>query len=175
MVKAQLVDYFETNSLFYANQFGFRANRSTQDAVFAFIDEIYKAKNNNLNTSTSFLYLSKAFNFVNHSILLRKLQHYGIDKTCLNWFKSYLEDRTQFTTIGSFVSDKAKVGNGVPQGSVLGPILYLIYVNDINYNNITSKIIMFADDSVLIQSNPNLETASHNLKEDMITISNYFR
>lgn len=120
------------------------------------------------------LNLSKAFNCVVHSILLDKLKHYGIRGKCFNWFESYLKDRLQFTTIGSNISSKVKVPNGVPQGSVLGPILYLIYVNDIEYCNLKSRILMFADDTVVISSHIDPQQASVQLSNDLDVLSNYF-
>lgn len=118
--------------------------------------------------------LSKAFNCVNHNILLNKLSHFGIRGTCLDWFRSYLENRIQFTTLGKYKSSNKIVPNGVPQGSVLGPILYLIYVNDIEFCNISSRIFMFADDTVLVSSHTSPKEASKVLEKDLVTVSNYF-
>lgn len=174
VVKKQLVGYFEDNLLFYNLQFGFRENRSTQDAIFILSDEIFKAKNQKLNTCVAYLDLSKAFNCVDHNKLMSKFWHYGIRGKCHEWFTSYLENRTQYTVIGETKSTGAVVPTGVPQGSVLGPIMYLVYVNDINYVDVSSKILMFADDSVLIQSHPDPVIASDNLREDLIKITDYF-
>lgn len=112
-VKKQLVEYFESNHLFFNYQFGFRANRSTQDAIFLLVDEILRARNDRLYTCTGYLDLSKAFNCVDHNILLQKLNHYGVRGNCLAWFQSYLKNRLQFTTIGSHTSDKTIVPNGL--------------------------------------------------------------
>lgn len=105
---------------------------------------------------------------------MMKFWHYGIREKCYDWFKNFLENRTQFTTIGESRPTNAIVPTGVPQGSVLGPIMYLIYVNDINYINVSSKIFMFADDSVLIQSHPDPNVASDNLRNDLLEIMDYF-
>lgn len=174
-VKKQLVGYFEFNSLFYNLQFGFRSGKSIQDAIFVLTNEIFNARNRGKHTATAFLDLSKAFNCVDHCILIKKLEHYGIKGTCLNWFKSYLMNRTQYTSIGNHKSQNAYVNNGVPQGSVLGPILYLINVNDIGFNNIKSKVIMFADDSVILSSHIDPVQAATQLNEGLIQVTSYFR
>lgn len=173
-VKKQLVDYFEGNGIFYDWQFGFRSNRSVNDAVFLLVDEIFNAKNSGLNVCTAFLNLTKAFNYVDHKIIIKKLKHYGINEICLKWFTSYFENRTQYTVIGNSSSLKDTVTCGVQQGSVLGPILYLIYVNDINYCKINSKILMFADDLVLISIDEDPTVATNNLKRDLDAVMNYF-
>lgn len=150
------------------------SNRSVYDAIFLLTDEIFKAKNNGQNVCTAFLNLTKTFNCVDHEIIIKKLNHYGISETCLKWFISYLDNRSQYTVIGNISSVKELVPCGIPKGSVLGPILYLIYVNDINYCKIDSKIIMFADDSVLLSIHHDPVTATENLKKDMIVIKKYF-
>lgn len=137
-------------------------------------DEILKARNNNLNVCTAFLDLTKAFNCVDHSIIIKKLQHYSIDGSCLRWFASYLDKRTQFTFMGNHSSEKEFVPCRVPQGSVLGPILYLIYVNDIGTCNINSKVIMFADDSVLFSLHQDPHIATDNLRNDLEIVRDYF-
>lgn len=160
--------------MFYNLQFGFRAGRSVHDAIFCLVDRLWGSRNTGLYSSVAFLDLSKAFNCVQHDVLLEKLEHYGVKGMCHKWLTSYLKDRMQFTQINEFVSNVVRVGSGVPQGSVLGPILYLIYVNDINYIGLDSMVIMFADDSVLISSHKDPVSACRSLESDILNVSNYF-
>ena len=107
-------------------------------------------------TLAIFLDMSKAFDTISHDILIRKLEHYGIRGTCKDWFASYLTNRFQYTEIHGEQSTYLNINTGVPQGSILGPILFLIYVNDIkNCSNL--NILCFADDTTAYKSGPNIE------------------
>ena len=105
-----------------------------------------------------FIDLQKAFDTVDHGILLSKLNHYGVRGASYQWFKSYLTGRQQYTTIAHLKSDLRSINYGVPQGSVLRPILFLLYINDLNQTIVHSKVYHFADDS-------NFLYASHSLKK----------
>lgn len=172
-----IVRYFEENDIFYEHQFGFRSGRATMDAVYFLVDKICNNKNNGLYTSVAFIDLTKAFNCVNHSILLKKLSHYGFKGVVLKWFESYLTERKQFTRLDSNLhdSDIVNVASGVPQGSVLGPILYLIYINNVGSNRLDSDILMFADDSVLIKTGTTIQENCKQLESDLKLISDYFK
>ena len=145
----QLYKYFESNSYLVNSQFGFRRNKSTTHAIMNFLEYLY----NNLDESklilSVFLDFRKAFDSVDHKILLSKLQIYGIRGQALDWFQSYLINRKQFVRINGFDSDLKLVPCGVPQGSILGPLLFLIYINDITMCSNLFKYILYADDSTL--------------------------
>ena len=118
---------------------------------------IRKALDENKFVCGVFIDLQKAFDSVDHVILLSKLNHYGVKGVSYQWFKSYLTGKQQYTTIAHLKSDLRSINYGVPQGSVLGPILFLLYVNDLNQAIVHSKIHHFADDT-------NFLYASHSLK-----------
>ena len=104
-----------------------------------------------------FIDLAKAFDTVNHKILLGKLEHYGIRGVTLSWFRSYLTNRKQYVVIDKYKSDCAQITCGVPQGSILGPLLFLVYINDLNYASKILQTIMFADDTNLFLTGKSLD------------------
>ena len=149
----RLLDFLEHNHILYEHQYGFRKKHNTVQPIIQMLR--YISEHNDLPskefTSAIFLDLSKAFDCISHNILLRKLNHYGIRGTCHSWFESYLSNRSQFTEINNIRSSLRFVTCGVPQGSILGPILFLLYVNDIN--SCTSlNILCYADDTTAFSS-----------------------
>ena len=119
-------------------------------ALTILIDKLHTAMDHDFFSLGVYLDLSKAFDTVDHSILLQKLQFYGIKGVAFNWLKNYLSDRQQYVVYNGVKSDMGKINCGVPQGSILGPLLFLLYVNDMHTACRSSFIMLFADDTTYL-------------------------
>ena len=128
IVANRIFSYLTQNSLLTGDQIGFRLKFSTELAIHHLTQNIYNALDNRMYQLTVFCDLSKVFDTINHDILLEKLELYGIRGSAHNWFRSYLSSWKQFTVYNSSTSHHKSINCGVPQGSVLGPILFLIYI-----------------------------------------------
>ena len=148
----RLYTFLEKNKCIYDLQFGFRQNHSTNHALLSMTQEIKDTIEKGNLAIGVFVDFQKAFDTVNHQILLRKLQHYGIRGTSNAWFESYLMKRRQSVAINGTMSETAFTKHGVPQGSVLGPLLFLIYINDLHTCIKHSTVRHFADDTNLLYS-----------------------
>lgn len=145
-------NFLYANGALYENQYGFRSGRSCEHALLLAQNEITSILNKNQIAILLLIDFSKAFDMVDHKILLHKLQHYGIRGPAYSWFKSYLEGRTQFVELGGKQSSTMPLKYGVPQGSILGPLLFIIYINDIPEVHRLAKFILYADDANIIIS-----------------------
>ena len=152
VVYNQLYDYFTLHNLLYNSQHGFKRLHSTETATLEFIDRIYKVLDSGELPITVFLDLSKAFDTLDHGILLQKLKHYGVTGISLKWFESYLMNRSQYVQLDSGYSNPLHITTGVPQGSILGPLLFIIYINDLYLASPKFESILYADDTTLISS-----------------------
>ena len=154
----RLINYLDKHTLLANNQYGFRKNRSISLALLHLHDKITCDVDEKKYTAGLFLDLSKAFDTVNHSILLGKLDHYGIRGLALEWGKSYFCNRLQYVEFNGISSSYKEILCRVAQGSVLGPLFFLIYINDICHLSNLYDLVLFADDKNLFFSHTDIQT-----------------
>ncbi len=145
----QLYEFFQNKKLFYNAQYGFRKEHSTEFAALELVDRIIIEMDKTDTPINIFLDLSKAFDTLDHKILLEKLEYYGIKGTAHKLMESYITDRKQFVEINDVKSNTLTLTTGVPQGSILGPLLFLIYINDVALSSRLFDFIIYADDTSL--------------------------
>ena len=152
VMNSQLMHYFTSNKLFSSQQYGFRANRSTELAALGLMDRNINNMNKNLTPINIYVDLSKAFDCLNHDILLSKLRFYGLSDDALSFLKNYLTSRDQYVQLGNIKSECHAISCGIPQGSVMCPLLFNIVIDDLKSATSKFDLVMYADDTTLVST-----------------------
>ena len=173
LIHSQLSTYLESDSLLSEKQHGFRKNHSTIHSVAQLTDYISKKMDVRLPTLAAFVDFRKAFDCVQHPLLLSKLKQLGFDTSTIDWIASYLSDRSQRVLANEVYSPYLKVTQGVPQGSVLGPLFYIVYANDLSKIVKNCEIALYADDTVLFTANNDFARSVANLQSDLVSLNRW--
>ena len=174
IIHYQLYSYLEENKLLSENQYGFRKDRSTGLAIFDVLRDLFDNWNENKYSCCIFVDFSRAFDSIDHNILAEKLKLYGLDVTSQRFMMEYMTCRKQTTIVNSCVSPEAQVTYGTAQGSILGPLIIILYVNDI-FKTIDSEnsIRMYADDTLLICKDENINKVTEKAQDAFQNIENW--
>ena len=175
IIYERLYSFFVSQNIMNPQQFGFRKGHSTSHALNFSIEHIQKSLAKHMHVLAIFIDFSKAFDTIDHKILLHKLWHYGIRGNAHSLLQDYLSKRTQYTNILNEESDKALVIYGVPQGSVLGPLLFLIYINDLIECSEQASFVLFADDTNIFVAGKSYNEAVEKANSILSCVSNYTR
>ena len=173
IVHHQLHSFLSEHKLLNPYQCGFRRNHSTKFAAIAFLDYIRRRMDLGLLAGAVFIDLRKAFDSVDHEILISKLESYGLRNIELDWFRNYLTDRKQLVSLGKELSDPCLITSGVPQWSILSPLLFVLFVNDLPIVLERCQILMYADDTVMYFAASNAQEISSTLTSELAKVSDW--
>ena len=171
----KIYNFLTCENILYTSQYGFRHGHSTIQATSELLFNILNGFENNKYSLALFLDLSKAFDTIDHSIMLKKLEYYGIRGLPLSWFKSYLSNRKQYVLYHGKKSKVQNVNCGVPQGSVLGPLLFLLYVNDLPNTLNLCKALLFADDTTIFYTHDDIDILYQTVNNELSEANEWFR
>ena len=172
VVHNQLLSYFLTNKILSQHQYGFLPEKSTHESIFSVIRHIYSSINNNKIVGVLFLDIAKAFNCINHQVLYEKMRRVGLSDRAIAWFITYL-DRSQVTKYGDKISDAMALTAGIAQGTILGPLLFIFYINDCVNILDKVKISMFTDDYILYLCGNNWNVIHHVMQRELNNFSEW--
>ena len=180
VIYIHVYSFLEEHNILYDSQYGFRSKRSCNQAITKLTGRLLQAKEQSLHSAAIFLDLSKAFNTLNHEVLLAKLHKYGIRGTATDWFRHYLMDQTLQVKVpvsSNYVSysDCYDITYGTAQGSCLGPLLFILFCNDIQYLPLYGHLILFADDTTLLSSQRSIKFLKYTLQHDMELLIQWFK
>ena len=176
----RLYSYLEKNQLLYSSKYGFRPKRSCEQAIIELVGYVLQSKNCNKHSASIFLDLSKAFDTLEHSILLQKLERCGVHGVVLNWFESYSKNRSLVAKITTgpnkiVKSDSFDITYGTAQGSCLGPLLFIIFMNEIHLLPLYSNVILFADNMTIFNSHKSQKFLKYSLQHDLNLMIDWFK
>ena len=175
VVHRQLLEYFHQNNLISIDQSAYLKHHNTQTALHRVIDDWTDNVCCNIFTGICSFDIKKCFDTINHELLLRKLHHYGIRNNELNWFRSYLSGRSQYVKCNGELSSQRNVSIGVPQGSTLGPLLFIIFINDISQNVGLGTTNLFADDTLVYCHASSVKELNENLQNCVNDVVKWYR
>ena len=173
IVVSSMMQHFEENNILTRNQHGFRRQRSCETQLLELSEELFTSMEKGQQTDVLIMDFAKAFDRVNHGLLLHKLQRYGVNSSTLTWIASFLKDRSQVVVVNGSSSSSVPVKSGVPQGSVLGPCLFLAFINDLP-ENLSSTSRLFADDTAVYGTVNNYVDAAE-LQQDLLRLEEWER
>ena len=173
IIHGQTKDYLDQNNILYKYQSGFRTKHSTDTCLSLLNDKILTGIDNGMLTGMILIDLQKAFDTIDHEIFFSKMSHLGFSQATISWYKSYLTNRTFLVNVENELSSPGDLSCGVPQGSILGPLIFLLYVNDMS-NSVDCDLLLYADDSCLVFTSPDLKDIKANLNRNFNSLCDWF-